>query len=522
MTQLNEQEKTLLANLAELAFCNPFLPRRIELERQILGDANETWPVVWNYPNEESSFFANAQRISQIVQPIGEKLKLALAEGATFSSEELQQYENVVLYCLFDRYREPLTNLVQEVSQNKKSTACPKIWDRFLVDYQAFVECHPRPELLTFLADPAHLWSCMFQIRRLFHYVFHWVIGSSEAAARLRASIWQSVLTHQMRRYFVTTWRQLGDVSTLITGPSGTGKELVARAIAMSQYIPFDTQKKAFLCDYASSWLAIHLAAKSPTLIESELFGHCKGAYTGAMEDRKGVFESCGPSGAVFLDEIGELNTEIQVKLLRVLQTRTLQRLGELTERHFTGKVIAATNRNLALEMQQGTFREDLYYRLCGDRIETPALAEQLASCPDDLKVLVSFLVQKRNHGEPDDALVEDIVSWIQQHLGPHYPWPGNVRELEQCISNLMIRGRYEPLRPSSRSVRRELADAFLQGDLTTELLLEQYVTMVYAQTGSYEEASRRLKIDRRTVKSKVNSDLLERLNQRDWGEAPE
>ena len=384
----------------------------------------------------------------------------------------------------------------------------------FLVDYHFFVRDCGQRDGLTFLADSAHLWACMFQIQRLFHNVFHCLVGSSEAAARLRASIWQSVLTHQMRRYFSTTWRQLGDVSTLITGPSGTGKELVARAIALSQYIPFDVKKKSFAIDYASSLLTTHLAAKSPSLIESELFGHGRGAFTGATESRKGLFESCLAGGSVFLDEIGELSSDVQVKLLRVLQARTFQRLGELADRSFSGKVIAATNRDLATEMRSGEFREDLYYRLCGDHIVTPTLREQLDGRPEDLAVLVSFLVQKRNGGERDDAYVDEVVTWIEKDLGPRYPWPGNVRELEQCICNIMIRGRYQPPGQPPLSVRQGLIEPFLEGSLTAEGLLAQYVTMVYAQTGSYEEASKRLKIDRRTVKSKVDVALLAQLHQ--------
>ena len=157
-----------------------------------------------------------------------------------------------------------------------------------------------------------------------------------------------------------------------MTGATGTGKELVARAIGLSRYVPFNEKSQSFQHDFAGSFRAVNLSALSPTLIESELFGHRRGSFTGAVEDRTGWLESCGPHGTVFLDEIGELDPGIQVKLLRVLQTRTFQRIGETDERRFEGKIIAATNRNLDEELEGGDFRADFYYRLCADRVTTP------------------------------------------------------------------------------------------------------------------------------------------------------
>ena len=116
----------------------------------------------------------------------------------------------------------------------------------------------------------------------------------------------------------------MGDVTTLVTGPSGTGKELVARAIGLSRYIPFDAEGQAFADDTPRSFVPLNLSALSPTLIESELFGHRRGAFTGAVADRAGWLETCPPRGTVFLDEIGELDPAIQVKLLRVLQSAHL------------------------------------------------------------------------------------------------------------------------------------------------------------------------------------------------------
>ncbi len=168
----------------------------------------------------------------------------------------------------------------------------------------------------------------------------------------------------------------MNDFSTLITGPSGTGKELVARAVALSAFIPFTLKTMTFADDFNDLFTPLQLSAMSQQLIESELFEHKKGAYTGALSDRIGWLEQCSNYGTVFLDEIGEINEEVQVKLLRVLQTRTLQRLGDTNYRQFNGKIIAAINKNLLNAIQDGSFRCDLYYRLCSDIIQTPSLKE--------------------------------------------------------------------------------------------------------------------------------------------------
>jgi transcriptional regulator with AAA-type ATPase domain len=215
-----------------------------------------------------------------------------------------------------------------------------------------------------------HAFACYYQIVRAFHHIFAQIIGNSRPAARLRAAIWQSIFTHDIRRYRRTLFSRMSEFATLITGPSGTGKELVARSIALSRYVPFHEDRLNFQEDLTSLFFPINIAALPGTLVESELFGHKRGSFTGAVEDKRGWLEACPPLGAVFLDEIGDLEPEIQVKLLRVIETRTFQALGEshAQSRRFQGKLLAATNRNLGLAIRKGRFREDLYYRLCSDQ----------------------------------------------------------------------------------------------------------------------------------------------------------
>jgi DNA-binding NtrC family response regulator len=202
------------------------------------------------------------------------------------------------------------------------------------------------------------------------------------------------------------------------------------------------------------------------------------------------------------------------VKLLRVLQTRTFQRLGETRDRRFSGKLIAATNRDLPREMEAGRFREDFYYRLCSDLIVTPSLAEQLRDAPEERRALVQFIARRIAGDAEADRLAEETERWISAHLGDGYRWPGNVRELEQCVRNVMIRGEYRPPRAGNPSARRRIADEVMGGTLSADDVLRRYCTLVYADTGSYQETGRRLKLDRRTVREKIDSTLLDELRR--------
>jgi DNA-binding NtrC family response regulator len=311
------------------------------------------------------------------------------------------------------------------------------------------------------------------------------------------------------------------DVPTLITGPSGAGKELVARAIGHSQFIPFDPEARAFAFAPEQRFFALNLSALTPTLIESELFGHRRGSFTGAVDDREGWLEACGRGGAVFLDEIGEVGTEIQVKLLRVLQTRSFTRLGETRARRFEGKIIAATNRDLAAELAAGRFREDFYYRLCADRIFAPSLRAQLDDHPDDLRSFV-IVIARRLFGEGEgDAIAREVVAWIEANLPRAYGWPGNVRELEQCVRNVVIRGAYVPAAPAASGAAPpadgavgELLGSVARGAIDADALLSRYATLVYHQAGSYEETARRIGLDRRTVRARIDREFLASLKR--------
>jgi DNA-binding NtrC family response regulator len=202
----------------------------------------------------------------------------------------------------------------------------------------------------------------------------------------------------------------------LVTGATGTGKELAARALhrlSPASRGPF---------------VVCNCSALVDTLVESELFGYVRGAFTGAIQDKIGLFEHAD-GGAIFLDEIGELAPAAQAKLLRVLQNHQVQRVGSLTPRNIDVRVIAATHRNLKHMVRDGLFREDLFYRLAVVEIPLPILANRR----EDLPLLERYFVEKfsKEYGKP----ISGLVRRAQTRLAA-YPWPGNVRELENVIGN--------------------------------------------------------------------------------------
>ncbi len=217
--------------------------------------------------------------------------------------------------------------------------------------------------------------------------------------------------------------RQVADTSStvLITGESGTGKELVAKAIHFSS----PRKKKPFV--------TVNCGALPETLLESELFGYMKGAFTGASSNKQGLFEAAN-EGTIFLDEISATTPALQIKLLRVLQEREFMRVGGTTGIHVDVHIIAASNKDLLSEVARGAFREDLYYRLNVIPIHLPPLRER----KEDIALLVDFFLKKYCRREGDRIHVKSVDP-DAMHALIHHSWPGNVRELENMIERLVI-----------------------------------------------------------------------------------
>jgi len=210
------------------------------------------------------------------------------------------------------------------------------------------------------------------------------------------------------------------DASVLITGESGTGKELVARAIHNNSYRCLEPM------------IVINCGAIPGELLESELFGHEKGAFTGAHRARVGRFE-LADKGTVFLDEIGDMSPDLQVKLLRALQERKIERVGGVTTTDIDIRILSATNKDLAASIVQGTFREDLFYRLNVIPLKVPPLRERI----EDLSILIDHFQEKisqRVYGYSKKKFLGETINILGD-----YTWPGNIRELENLVERLSV-----------------------------------------------------------------------------------
>lgn len=321
----------------------------------------------------------------------------------------------------------------------------------------------------------------------------------------LRLELWNNVFTHDIHLYDQYLRHRMEDFSTLLLGETGTGKGTAAMAIGRSGYIPLDRRRKMFAESFTRSFVALNLSQFPETLIESALFGHKKGAFTGAIEDNPGAFEMCSPYGAILLDEIGEVSRPVQVKLLQVLQERIFNPVGSRKSSRFEGRVIAATNRPLE-QVRNGLFREDFYYRLCSDIITVPSLRRRISEDPHELSLLLRITL-KRLIGKPSAALVEMVQNVINTRLGPDYPWPGNVRELEQCIRGVLLRGTYtRETIVNGEGIHQELINGMEQGSIDAASLVSGYCRLLYKRYNNFEEVARRTGLDRRTVKKHIQN----------------
>lgn len=477
-----------------MVYCNPFLDERGHLEEQVLGDAFDRAAGFWHLDAHALERNVNIIRLLEWNETIIDAVRPQYLAGVG-TEEERQIYMDQVIFHLFHRSTVHFDGRIAEAHESGLGRRRSGYFREFLDAYAAYLG-------LDAPIGPADLFALFFQIRRAFFHIFRFLAGRTEAATRLRGRIWESIFTHDLKRYQRSLFRRMAHLPTLITGPSGSGKELVARAVALSQFIPFDPVERTFAADFTAGFFPVNLSALSPTLIESELFGHRKGAFTGALQDREGYFAASGPYGTVFLDEVGEVDLGIQVKLLRVLQTREFQRLGDVRGEVFQGKIVAATNRDLSKEIAEGTFREDFYFRLRADVIETCPLVDLLGDDPCELKYIAEFAASKLVQGDDVEGLSESLLKWSNDH--PGHRWPGNFRELEQAIRSLLIHNHYEP--PKFKTVSDDLPAQLAETGWTFKQLLSVYVTELYRRTPNFEALARRLEVDRRTIKNYLKS----------------
>lgn len=480
---LNRQDREFFSLVAEAIFANPFEAARKETLKRLL-------------PEGQFSGTDMPSALREIGPALDQRLAGLEAKGLdkiqTVAEEDRILIEQAFLLQVYLKYEGDMDQLIQNQRVLGDTPAAVPFAAPLLAQLKS--RGMAEQKCLRYLA-------LFYQLRRAFFFITRALVGGSDSMKQLRLALWNNVFTCDVRTYDRYLWNRMEDFSTLLLGETGTGKGSAASAIGRSGFIPFNRETRRFEPSFMSTLISINLSQFPETLIESELFGHRKGAFTGAVDHYQGRFELCSPNGALFLDEIGDVSIPIQIKLLQVLQERTFTPVGSHVEKRFEGRVIAATNRSVDDLRRQGNFRDDFFYRLCSDVITVPLLRQRIAELPSELEELVRLLVNRMT-GEESTTLVTMILEILDRDLPANYPWPGNVRELEQAVRRILLSRRYQGDTGSSALAPEEkMLRGFREGELTADELLGRYCAFLYERHGTYEEVARRTELNWRTVR---------------------
>lgn len=478
---LSDAERNFFELVFKAGMTNPFSDARSALDASIAGV----------FPEMEKQ-----ERIRRMVEEVSRKIALLEKEGRAsldaYEGRDKVLLRTTFLFELFYTFRRKFDALIE--AQMEAGAGPVRV--PFTKEALALLQKRGLKTKNTF--------ELAFQLRRAYHFIDRSLLGRSISMKRFRESLWNNVFTQSLDLYERYLVNRMEDFSTLILGETGTGKGSAAAAIGRSGYIPFDAEKERFVESFTVAFVPLNLSQFPESLMESELFGHKKGSFTGAVEDFKGVFARCSPHGAIFLDEIGEISTPVQIKLLHVLQERIFYPVGSHEALRFHGRVIAATNKSLG-DLRERVFRDDFYYRLCSDIIVVPPLRQRLREDPGELDALLAHTVN-RLVGVPSPELASMAKSALVQRLGPEYPWPGNVRELEQAVRRILLTSAYEgESRRRPASLDDHILEGIATGALTAQELLMAYCARRYEASRTYEEVARQTGLDRRTVKKYVD-----------------
>jgi len=482
--QLSSRNREFFTLVSRAGFINPFSDERTELELQISG-----------LPQSASRKRRTEGFIAAVSTRIAELEAADQTNITVYTGDDRKIMEKVFLIELFYQFKEKFDELIQNQITGGNVPAKVPFYNEAQVamNHRGFEEEAFR-----------RYFALAFQVRRAFYFIDRSLVGNSPCMRQLRWNLWNNVFTHNIDLYDRYLRNRMEDFSTLLIGETGTGKGTAAQAIGRSGFIPLDRRRKIFVESFFQSFISLNLSQFPETLIESALFGHRKGAFTGAVEDYQGVFDRCSPYGAILLDEIGEVSYPIQIKLLQVLQERVFSPVGSQKQSRFQGRVIAATNRSQDEIRGKNVFRSDFYYRLCSDILVVPPLRQRIQENPAELNLLLSTTIE-RLIGKASPELVDMVRQVIDSQLKPEYPWPGNVRELEQCARRVLLKGMYTGETDFKKiELDRELVNGIEKGSLDAASLVSGYCYLLYQRHQTFEEVARRTGLDRRTVKKYI------------------
>jgi DNA-binding NtrC family response regulator len=481
--RLAREDRALFQLVTAASLANPFGLERVRLDREIAGHIHES---------------ADAPALDRALARLTERIRALSPAGplraCEFTGGDRELLTLALLFDAFHRFATDFDRLAEEQGRTGDGP-CP-------VPFAAQALALLRERDVSH-DEAVRYFALFYQLRRAFFFIGRAVVGRSPSMRALRERLWRNVFTDDLNRYWRFLWNRMEGFSTLLLGETGTGKGTAAAAIGRSGFIPFDERRGVFAESFTRSFVAINLSQYPESLIESELFGHRKGAFTGAIDHHEGVFARCSPHGAIFLDEIGDVAVPVQIKLLQVLQERTFAEVGSHEQRRFSGRVIAATNRPLAELRGSGRFRDDFYYRLSSDVLIVPPLRQRLDEDPAELDLLLGHVVESLvGRGVPE--IVEEVKLALARGLPSGYGWPGNVRELEQAVRRILVAREYGGDTLSASGVEAELKRELDGGQVDALGLLRRYCLMLHERHGTYEEVARRTGLDRRTVRKHI------------------
>lgn len=487
--QLSPPNREFFRNVSDAAFSNPFGPERADLDQKIFGSSNR------------SDDAARDGAILKVMESVAELDREGRADFRLYFGEELEAVRNTLLFETYHRFTSDFDNLILE-QISKRDTPCrvPFAADTLaLLGKRGFTH-----------EEALQYFGFFYQIRRAFYFIDQSLKGRCDSMKELKKHLWNNLFTSNIRWYGNSLWNRMEDFSTFLFGETGTGKGSAAAAIGRSGFIPFNEEENRFAESFTRNFISINLSQYPETIIESELFGHRKGSFTGAIDSHQGVFSRCTPFGSIFLDEVGEISIPVQIKLLQVLQGRSFTAVGDHKPQRFYGRVIAATNRSLDGLRAAGIFRDDFYYRLCSDIITVPPLRQRLREDPGELDLLLEFTIQ-RIAGKASRDLLEPVKRSLKKDPGFNYQWPGNVRELEQAIRRIILTGSYNgDTRRHATSPEDRLMHEMNAGSLNAQEILSSYCSMLYSRHNTYEKVAQITGLDRRTVKKYIDMNSLQ------------
>ena len=490
---LTATDRDFFRKVTLAAFANPFSNEREILDCNIAGTNCNG--------NSDLLIETVVQRVTQRLENLK---KSGLADPVLYCSDDRLLLQTVFQFDIYHRFRNRFDAFI--LSQLKGGDRPLKL--PFASELLGELE-----HIGYSLPDCRRYLEFFYQIRRAFYFIDTTLVGLAKSMHNLRLQLWNNIFTCDINLYDRHLWDRMEDFSTLLLGETGTGKGAAAAAIGRSGLIPFDEKTGCFTDSFTRTFISRNLSQYPESLLESELFGHRKGAFTGAIENHDGVFSRCSPHGSIFLDEIGDVSIPVQIKLLQVLQDRKFSPLGSHERLRFQGRVIAATNRPLKELREVGQFRDDFYYRLCSDLITVPPLRQRLHEEPKELEALVSNILS-RMIGTEGASCCDRICETIINGLGDGYPWPGNVRELEQAVRRILLTGQYRgDFSSGSSGLRDCIIRGVDEGVLDAQSLMALYCRLLHQRHGTYEEVARRTGLDRRTVRKYIHLEFEETEN---------